>query len=184
MTMRSVNGRFQGGVTLIELVVTISILAVLVSLAIPSFIEFLKNNRVNSQTNELVALINLAKNEAIRRHLSIGEGLEVALQIRSTLDGWEAEVITSDPIDPTPGCEAGVIRCVENQRVEFSTGEDEDDISISFDSRGYLRGTTWEPIGICLRHTACNGANQHRRLEILPSGRIEIERLGCEATCG
>ena len=183
MNMLHSNRRYEAGLTLIELAVAISILAILVSVAIPSFVEFLKNNRVSSQTNELVALISLAKNEAVRRHLSIGEGLEVALQIRPNAAGWEAEVFTSDPsVDPPPGCDPGVVRCVANQQVTV-TSVSAGDIYISFDSRGYLRGTTWDPVAVCLKHSNCSGANQHRKLEILPSGRIEIKPLGCAAAC-
>ena len=171
------NRKNQHGFTLVELLVGISILAILLSLAVPSFTEFLKNNRVSAQTNELLSLVNLAKSEAVRRHLTT-ENPEVVLQIwRNTTDGWSGIVAaTAENVncgDPK------VIRCAENRRVELSLLDDpEARLLISFDSRGYLQDWgTFPDIG--LKHSDCRGLNQHRKLEILPSGRIEIKRLDC-----
>lgn len=55
------------GFTLIELLVTISIAVILATVAIPSFQDFYRNNRLGTQSNDLIASLNLAKSEAIRR---------------------------------------------------------------------------------------------------------------------
>ena len=55
------------GFTLIELLTTLSIAAILVTLAVPSFSEVIKNNRLITQTNDFVTSLNLARSEAIRR---------------------------------------------------------------------------------------------------------------------
>ncbi len=55
------------GVTLIELMVTISIAAVFLAIAIPSFLVFLQNSSRDSQVLDFVTSLNFARSEAIKR---------------------------------------------------------------------------------------------------------------------
>jgi type IV fimbrial biogenesis protein FimT len=58
------------GVTLVELVVTMAVMAILVGLAAPSFTRLMASDRLSTQTNELVMSLNTAKSEAVKRGLS------------------------------------------------------------------------------------------------------------------
>jgi type IV fimbrial biogenesis protein FimT len=60
----SPNG--QRGFTLVELVVTIALVAILTTLAIPSFSELLRQWRRDSATRELSTSLQLARSEAIK----------------------------------------------------------------------------------------------------------------------
>jgi len=60
----------QQGFTLIELIITLVIAGILLSIGIPSFNSFLKNNQLTTQINELVTSINLTRSEAIKRGFS------------------------------------------------------------------------------------------------------------------
>lgn len=55
------------GLTLIELMMTLAILVVLATLAGPSFTAMFANNRISSATNDLIADLARARNEAVRR---------------------------------------------------------------------------------------------------------------------
>ena len=182
MMMRPLNGNFQSGVTLIELIVAILILAILATLAAPALQDFTRSNRVTSQTNELVAFINLARNEAIRRNLDLDDVDEdVVLRLDADGDSWNGNVAVTGETS-APGCPVGVIRCVANTQVELTlTGDSTTFAAIRFDSRGYL--ADFNETVLCLRHAPCSGTRQHRRVRILPSGRVESEPLACSEDC-
>ena len=57
----------QSGFSLVEMLITISILVVAISLAAPPLTSFIENNRMTSAANNLVSAINYARNEAIAR---------------------------------------------------------------------------------------------------------------------
>jgi type IV fimbrial biogenesis protein FimT len=56
----------QNGFTLVELMVTITVLGVLAAVAVPSFTNMMNRNRLASQSNELLSAIQYARAEAIR----------------------------------------------------------------------------------------------------------------------
>jgi type IV fimbrial biogenesis protein FimT len=59
---------FAAGFTLIELVVTIAVGAILLALAIPSFTRTLVSARLTATANEVTAALSQARLEAIRRN--------------------------------------------------------------------------------------------------------------------
>ena len=65
------KGSSSRGFTLIELMISLAMLAVLLGLAAPSFARMLASNRMATQTNEFTAALNLARLEAVRRAQSV-----------------------------------------------------------------------------------------------------------------
>jgi type IV fimbrial biogenesis protein FimT len=57
----------EPGFTLIELLVTIVVLSILLAAGVPAFNDFIKNNRVTAQANDLISAIQLARTEALKR---------------------------------------------------------------------------------------------------------------------
>ena len=56
------------GFTTVELLVTLAIAAIVLGLGIPSLRDFMTANRLTSNVNSMVALINYARSEAIARN--------------------------------------------------------------------------------------------------------------------
>lgn len=61
------NSLLARGFTLIELVVTIAIVAILMVVAVPSFTTYQRNSELTAHANSLLAAINAARTEAMKR---------------------------------------------------------------------------------------------------------------------
>jgi len=68
------------GFTLIELIVTLAVAAILVTAAVPALRTFVQNSRITTQTNDVLGDINFARSEAIRR----GQNVEVCTSTNGT----------------------------------------------------------------------------------------------------
>lgn len=82
--------RHSQGFTLLELIATLAIVAILVTVAIPALRDTLLRNRLAVQTNEVVRALSIARSEAVMR------GVQVTLCKSSTTD-------TASPICTTAG---------------------------------------------------------------------------------
>jgi type IV fimbrial biogenesis protein FimT len=89
-----VRGLNYKGVTLIELVVTMAVFSIVLSIAAYSFKDVLWRNQVNVATNEFVTALNFARSEAVTRG-------QVVTVCRS-LDANQADI----PATPVPSCDA------------------------------------------------------------------------------
>lgn len=77
--MSARNWARQGGFTVLELVVTIAMIAVLVAIGIPTFDRMLTNSRLTASSNALVSSLQYARAEAVK----YGDGVTIC----ATADG-------------------------------------------------------------------------------------------------
>jgi type IV fimbrial biogenesis protein FimT len=59
------------GFTLIEMLVTIAAAAILIGLAVPSFLNTIQDAKMTSAANDLLVSMQLARSEAIKRHAPV-----------------------------------------------------------------------------------------------------------------
>lgn len=177
MNTHNKRGHATQGFTLLELIVVLSVLAILLSWGIPSLQQSIRNNTVLAQGNELIAMLHFAKSEALRRNA------EVPILLDSTTDGWTA--IVEDPAEEADveGCVPGQLRCASHTGVVLTA-----DVSqIDYNNRGYIRSEddAWTTETVFVQHTQCVGNNQRRRIDITPTGQVSSCSLPCdsEAAC-
>ncbi len=75
------------GFTLVELTVSLSVLAVMAAIALPSFQVFMAENRAQGKAVELAAALKTAQTEALRRNREIVFTLTSSVDPSSTLAG-------------------------------------------------------------------------------------------------
>jgi prepilin-type N-terminal cleavage/methylation domain len=63
--------KHESAFTLIELMVTIAVAAVVLTLGVPSFARVIERNQLSAYTNQLVSSMHFARSEAVRRNQPI-----------------------------------------------------------------------------------------------------------------
>lgn len=87
LIQRGSNKKHEG-FTLLEMMVAISILAILVTLAIPSFAEIIISSKLKSYSSYMVSSIYLARGEALKRNATVN--LCVSSDgVKCTTGNWE-----------------------------------------------------------------------------------------------
>lgn len=103
----------RNGFTLLELLVSVAVGAILLSVAVPSYTSFVQNSRQITAANELLGSLHVARDLAITRNVrvtacpsSTGMGCEAV----SWAEGW---IVFADPDDSrTLGADETVQRAV------------------------------------------------------------------------
>jgi len=69
--MRAGGSRECGGVTLIELMITLGVLAILITVAVPSFMDYFDRSAVRGAADGVISLISDARAEAVKNDLDV-----------------------------------------------------------------------------------------------------------------
>ena len=88
--VRFISSGRSGGFTIVELMITLTVAAILLAVAIPSFTYLTVSNRLTTTANALVNRLSLARSDAIKRNTLI----------RVAADGSVSVVASGDAISP------------------------------------------------------------------------------------
>ncbi len=69
--MHSQNNTKIKAFTLVELLITIAVISTITAIALPRFNSMIKNNSLVTNTNVFIALLNLARTEAVTREANV-----------------------------------------------------------------------------------------------------------------
>jgi type IV fimbrial biogenesis protein FimT len=95
------------GFTLVELLVTIAIAAIVVTLAVPGMATMARNAQLSGNANQLVTALNLARSEAVKR----GQRVVVRKTGTNWEDGWQVFVDITSPNSNTFSDDADATLC-------------------------------------------------------------------------
>lgn len=167
--------RRDHGFTLIELLVTLALVAIVATVAVPSFSNYIANQRVKAASQELFVSLNYARSEAIKRNgnvricpIVVSEAEEEAMGIGasvSCVSDWSAGFLAIARED-----ESGDLSLIARRRFQGGPGSN---LQVQADSGAAVvfqrSGRAATPVSF----TACDSAGraQQRVVSIEASGR-------------
>ncbi len=127
----------EQGFTLLEVLMTVAVLAILVALAAPSFKNLMDRNAVTTQANEIMANILLARSEAVKR--------DQGVVVRRRSGSWQNGLIVFADLNNNNTYQAAseaplIVQHLTPNNPVTITGSGAATVFIRFNSRG--RGVT------------------------------------------
>lgn len=178
--------RFQG-FTIIELMITIFVLAILVALAAPSMRTLLINNQSETLAERLTTALQIARTEAIKRGGRVSVCAANA-DLSGCGDDWTNGwlVVTDNAVsDGAAAVVAGEIIAQSDEPHDDSVITAENNGAVKFvryTSTGELariggNGNT-NPVTFTVRVDGCKG-NKQRQISIGVAGMMEVDKAEC-----
>jgi type IV fimbrial biogenesis protein FimT len=129
------------GFTLIEMMIALTIAAILITVGIPSYFDMIQRNSVSTASNELVGALLYARSEAVRQ--------EVNVTFTSENDGWIVEADTDgDGINDLTLLEYDI----DNSKISIAEDITADD-TITYNSRGRASASAGDSFDISFDDT-------------------------------
>jgi len=175
------------GFTLLELLIAIALLGILLTVAVPSFLNAIQNSRVTTQANDLVTAFQLARSEALKRKVpvSICAADTSAATPTCGSDWTEGWMVIVD--DSGVGGANATYADFDDDVIRLWQGTAGDTTIGGANANDFVRYLPNGQIDIAVGAAAptyqmripdCTGPNQ-RNIEVSRTGRANVERVEC-----
>lgn len=181
----------ERGFTLIELMIAVAVLAILLTVGVPSFKTVIDNNRLVTQANAMVTLMHVGRAEALKQGKSVGICSSDDPYNAPACDGgsnWDTGYIvfvadpsnSSSPLSYNAGTDTLIkVGLTESGITQRYTRESSAaNTTVHYMPNGTLRTSSTIKIGICDYRGAADG----RELVIRPMGRAKVLRPATDCT--
>lgn len=194
--MPSIRAR---GFSLVELMITVLVVAILTAVAWPNFRDFMHRNTVTSQANQVLAALQYARNEAVSRRYPTGvcastDGVSCTAGDTSYENGWL--VWRDSTLSGTPSYSSAskdeLLRVTDTQNgVSIRPFNSSGALgTIAFNQRGAVVGASGVTnVVVCAKAKSDDalGTNSQRvpgkYVRIDASGRLTVQNLATTDTC-
>ncbi|WOI25913.1 GspH/FimT family pseudopilin [Cobetia amphilecti] len=162
----------QQGFTLIELMITLAILVITITIAVPAWQGVVARNAVTGTAETLVTSINYARSEAVASGNDItlcplnAQG-DACMNSTSWSNGWA--VVQGSQAEARASLGDDLLR-VFDAAITVQAGV----AGVTFDDQGATSDSTW--LLVCDQ----SGGQGHRQLELTPIGRVVTETYGSD----
>jgi len=177
MTNRALE---EAGFTLIELMVTIAVAAIILMVAIPSFKEMIDNNRLVTQVNAFTTSLATARSEAIQRALQVTACKSANGTSCTTSGNWEQGWIVFEDVNGNGDDLIRVFSALPTGYTLRVSGNFSD--WIAYTRTGMSTGSSGEGVAGTFRVcTADAVTTKSRSIEINTTGRARL--IASAASC-
>jgi len=167
--------RRAAGFTLVELMVTIAVAAIVVAVGVPSFLRTLARHTIASQAEELQDAVRMGRNEAMKR-----SGPVVLCRTEESNPShcagsggsWQTWVLFTD-VARSGSFAAGDAVLRQRQDASRRTTVTGDAASIRFEATGIARATTGSAVFV-LGERGAGDLAQQRQVCVNPRGEVAI----------
>ncbi|MFP5419491.1 MAG: GspH/FimT family pseudopilin [Gammaproteobacteria bacterium] len=142
------------GFTLVEMLVTVVVLAILAMIALPNYQAWVESSRITAQANDFLTALHLARSESVKRNAPVS----VVAKGGDWADGWEVVDADANVLRDFPPLKGG------------STLEG-DDTTITFQPNGQIVAGT-----MTFELRSASGNDPGRDIAIELSGRASVSK--------
>ena len=161
----------NSGFTILELVVTVGMVAIVVAIAIPAMQTFTQNDRLTTNINTLIGHLAYARSEAVKRsvQVSVCASNDASTCSGSWDDGWIVYIDADNDNSFTAG--EVVIRAQQalggtNTLTATGIGT-----QITYDNRGFVNAASVGSLQLCDSRSGPYG----KTIRITNTGRVRLE---------
>jgi type IV fimbrial biogenesis protein FimT len=156
----------QRGFTIIEIMISLTVLAVLITLGAPGFADWIQAQRIRSSAEAITNGMQVARGEAIRQNLAVSLGLE------PPTTAWTVCPSTVSPCDSTTP--AGSF--IQNKSAQEGSGS----TNVSATPAGAIL-VTFSPLGNVIDNP--DGSARLTQVDVTPSDPTECSAAGGSKRC-